>query len=85
MCGRYVLYGPDSRLIDAFELRELPPFVPRYNVAPQSDVLVIREGRDRVRVGELVDRRGQDQADDEHEHAADVGGLDAEEAEHGEG
>jgi len=50
MCGRYVLYGPGEALIDGFSLAELPPFAARYNIAPASAVLVVREepGRGRV-------------------------------------
>lgn len=44
MCGRYVLYGPDARLIETFDVREVPPFPARYNIAPSSDVLVILNG-----------------------------------------
>ncbi|HWS74026.1 MAG TPA: SOS response-associated peptidase [Quisquiliibacterium sp.] len=44
MCGRYVLYGPDSRLIEAFDLRELPPLLPRYNITPGAQILIVREG-----------------------------------------
>jgi putative SOS response-associated peptidase YedK len=54
MCGRYVLYGPEGALIDAFELDHPPPLRPRYNVAPQTDVTVIRERPDRGRVAELM-------------------------------
>lgn len=41
MCGRYVLYGPGEALIEGFSLSELPPFEPRYNIAPASTVLVV--------------------------------------------
>jgi putative SOS response-associated peptidase YedK len=44
MCGRYVLYGPDSRLVEGFDLRAPPPLLPRYNITPGSAVLAIREG-----------------------------------------
>ncbi len=46
MCGRYVLYGPEGRLREAFGLRELPPFRPRWNIAPGAEVLAIRQARD---------------------------------------
>lgn len=52
MCGRYVLYGPGEALIDGFSLIELPPFAPRYNIAPASTVLVVREEPGRGRVAE---------------------------------
>ena len=54
MCGRYVLYGPDSRLVEAFDIAEMPPFRPRYNVAPQSEVLIVRARPDGSRVGALA-------------------------------
>lgn len=54
MCGRYALYGPDSRLVEAFDIAGMPPFRPRYNVAPQTEVLVVRARSDGSRVGELV-------------------------------
>lgn len=55
MCGRYVLYGPDASIIEGFSLAELPPFVPRYNIAPSTPVLVIRtDRRSRRRVAEQM-------------------------------
>ncbi len=54
MCGRYVLYGPPSRLTERFGLQECPDFAPRYNIAPTSDVLVIRHRPEVGRVGQLV-------------------------------
>ncbi|GAA4404929.1 SOS response-associated peptidase [Quisquiliibacterium transsilvanicum] len=44
MCGRYVLYGPGSRLVEGFDLRATPPLLPRYNIAPGSPVLAILQG-----------------------------------------
>ena len=41
MCGRYVLYGPENRIIEGFTVFELPPFTPRYNIAPTTDVLIV--------------------------------------------
>ena len=43
MCGRFVLYGPDSRLVEAFDLRGGIALLPRYNIAPGSDIVVIRQ------------------------------------------
>lgn len=54
MCGRYVLYGPQSRLTERFSLQECPDFPPRYNIAPTSDVLVIRQRPEVGRVVQLV-------------------------------
>lgn len=41
MCGRYVQYGSPERLSRLYQLRGLPAFFPRYNIAPGTDVLVI--------------------------------------------
>lgn len=54
MCGRYVLYGPQSRLTERFGLQECPDFAPRYNIAPTSDVLVVRQRPEVGRVGQMV-------------------------------
>ncbi len=50
MCGRYVLYGPEKRIIEGFSLRELPPFLPRWNIAPTADVLAVLLGRSGERI-----------------------------------
>lgn len=52
MCGRYVLYGPGEALIEGFSLVDLPPFSPRYNIAPASSVLVVRDAPRSGRVAE---------------------------------
>lgn len=57
MCGRYVLYGPKSRLVEQFGLAACAEFAPRYNIAPQSDILVVRQHPERGRVG-VVHRWG---------------------------
>ena len=54
MCGRYVLYGPPSRLTEYFDLRDCAAWAPRYNIAPQSDILVIRQRPELGRVGQTV-------------------------------
>ena len=54
MCGRYVLYGPHFRLTELFGLQECPDLVPRYNIAPTSHVLVIRQRPEVERVGQMV-------------------------------
>lgn len=53
MCGRYALFGPQSRLREYFDLSECVDLAPRYNIAPQSDILVIRDHPSRGRVGVL--------------------------------
>jgi putative SOS response-associated peptidase YedK len=54
MCGRYVLHGPHSRLREYFDLRDCAEWQARYNIAPQSDVLVVRQRPELGRVGQLV-------------------------------
>jgi putative SOS response-associated peptidase YedK len=54
MCGRYVLHGPHSRLTERFGLHGCSDFAPRYNIAPTSDALVIRQRPEVGRVGQLV-------------------------------
>lgn len=54
MCGRYVLYGPHSRLREYFDLRDCAAWVARYNIAPQSEILVVRDRPGVGRVGQLV-------------------------------
>ena len=54
MCGRYALHGPQSRLTEYFDLRECAEWQARYNIAPQSEVLVIRQRPEVGRVGQMV-------------------------------
>ena len=54
MCGRYALYGPQSRLREKFLLAHCPEYAERYNIAPQSDILIIRAKPGNGRVGQLV-------------------------------
>lgn len=61
MCGRYVLYGPDSRVVEAFDLRGMAPLLPRYNITPGTGVLVVRqtpEGRHAATVRWGLKRNG---------------------------
>jgi putative SOS response-associated peptidase YedK len=51
VCGRYVLYGPRARLIEHFGLAACADFAPRYNIAPQSDILVVRQHPQQGRIG----------------------------------
>lgn len=54
MCGRYVIaYGPEM-LVHGFSATRVVPFPQRWNVAPQSQVPVIRETRDGERVADLM-------------------------------
>lgn len=43
MCGRFGLTRPEALKLERFGITELPPLVPRYNIPPGSDVLVVRE------------------------------------------
>jgi putative SOS response-associated peptidase YedK len=54
MCGRYTLHVPAECVTDHFGLATCPDFSPRYNIAPTSDVLVIRHKPDTGRVGQMV-------------------------------
>jgi len=54
MCGRFALKAPSAELITHFGLTSCPELFPRYNIAPTSDVLVIRHKPDTGRVGQMV-------------------------------
>ncbi len=54
MCGRYVLYGPDQAVLEGFSLTQLPPFAARYNIAPSTEILAVRDDRSIGRVAELM-------------------------------
>ena len=54
MCGRFTLHVPAPRVTEYFGLASCPEFSSRYNIAPTSDVLVIRHRPDVGRVGQLV-------------------------------
>jgi putative SOS response-associated peptidase YedK len=43
MCGRFGLTRPEALELERFGISELPPLVPRYNIPPSSDILVVRE------------------------------------------
>jgi len=53
MCGRYALYGPHSRLRERFQLDEAVDVSPRYNIAPTTPVLIVRQEPQGRRVGAL--------------------------------
>ncbi len=42
MCGRFTLRAPASLVAEQFALLELPPFTPRFNIAPSQPVPVVR-------------------------------------------
>jgi putative SOS response-associated peptidase YedK len=43
MCGRYILSAPPATIADHFDVREVPPFAPSWNIAPTRVVPVVRE------------------------------------------
>src|SRR3989338_5197786 len=43
MCGRYALHTSPAVIALAFGLPAIPAFAPRYNIAPASQVLIIRK------------------------------------------
>ena len=53
MCGRYTIRANLRLIAAAFELPDVPDFLPRYNVAPTQKVLAIRS-RDGVRLLSLL-------------------------------
>lgn len=44
MCGRYSLHANPQVIALMFGLSEIPACQPRYNIAPASQVLIVREG-----------------------------------------
>jgi putative SOS response-associated peptidase YedK len=54
MCGRFTLHSPAPLVTEHFGLAACPEFTPRYNIAPTSDVLVIRHKPETGRVGQMV-------------------------------
>ena len=54
MCGRYALYGPQSRLREQFGV-EPADLEERYNIAPSQDAPIVRCGADGAR--ELISAR----------------------------
>ncbi len=60
MCGRYALHASPEVLALQFGLASVPAFAPRYNIAPTSQVLVVRQdGAAMVKWG-LVPRWAKD-------------------------
>ncbi len=53
MCGRYALHAHPDVIALEFGLKHLPELEPRYNIAPSTDVLVVREDRERGRLADL--------------------------------
>ena len=53
MCGRFGLTRPEALKPERFGITDLPPLVPRYNIPPSSDILVVRE-RKEVTEAEMI-------------------------------
>ncbi|SFL94735.1 SOS response-associated peptidase [Nitrosomonas communis] len=53
MCGRFALAYPRSQLIDWYHAVSMPEMEPRYNIAPTTDILVIRDS-DKGRQGSMM-------------------------------
>ena len=45
MCGRYALHANPEVITLQFGLDSVPEFQPRYNIAPATDVLIVRDGK----------------------------------------
>jgi len=54
MCGRYALKTPVSKLVSHFDLDEAVDVVPRYNIAPGTDIPTIRHSPEGKRVMHLL-------------------------------
>ena len=55
MCGRYALHSRPDVIALAFGLSEVPAsVVPRFNIAPTTDVLIVRAGADGAPVPAIV-------------------------------
>ncbi len=46
MCGRFSLGTPAAKLAELFQLDEVPPWTPRYNIAPTQEVLAVVRPQD---------------------------------------
>ncbi|MDP9122112.1 MAG: SOS response-associated peptidase [Acidobacteriota bacterium] len=42
MCGRYTLSSPGEAVAELFDLLDVPPILPRYNLAPTQEAAVVR-------------------------------------------
>ena len=45
MCGRYALHANPDVITLQFGLDSVPEFQPRYNIAPATEVLIVRDGK----------------------------------------
>lgn len=54
MCGRFALKAPKAELIDLFDLSACDDYPVRYNIAPGTDIPVIRRSPEGLRVLHLL-------------------------------
>ena len=54
MCGRYALYGPQSRYREHFHVDAWPDFPDRYNLVPSLELPILRQDPDGKRVVHLL-------------------------------
>jgi putative SOS response-associated peptidase YedK len=60
MCGRYALHSNPEVVALLFGLSEVPAYLPRYNIAPTSQVLIIRQNEAAMVRWGLVPRWAKD-------------------------
>jgi len=53
MCGRFALYGPTPRIREQFDLDGEFDFLPRYNISPTTQVLIVQAGPQGERLAKL--------------------------------
>ena len=53
MCGRFALHAHPDVIALQFALSTPPEFKPKYNIAPTSDILIVREDKERGRLADL--------------------------------
>lgn len=53
MCGRFVLSTPPAPLVQRFDLTSCVDYSPRYNIAPMTNIVVIRQSEAGDRTGEF--------------------------------
>lgn len=54
MCGRFALTATPDEIATAFGLQNVPPFPPRYNIAPSQPIAVIRQLQHQLREFRLM-------------------------------
>ncbi len=69
MCGRFTLRASREAIAEQFELLEVPPIAPRYNIAPRQNIGIVRV-RPRDSLSQLENSRRA-----RSEHAVSPGGT----------